>query len=561
MRLDSTVTTGKTWDAGVAPSDANRLWHAVGWADRQAARIERRGTLLFLGLSGAYWALTWIFATRKLMWNDELYTFYIARLPSMSDVLAALGSRGEQTPPLFYAITRLAFGLFGVNELSMRLPEMFAFWILSACLFVVVSRRTSPLAALCAAAFPLVTTAYYYAFEARPYALVLGFGAIALLCWQTATLNRHRLPAVLGLAVALSATVSTHYYGVFVMLALALGEAVRTISRRRLDAGVWAALAMPALPLVLHLPLIKAGAAYSGAFWSPPQWVNIPDFYIDLLEPAVMPVTVLLIATAVVAAITSAEPSATDVVRRAPPAHEVAAACGLIAAPVICVVFAKLVTGAFVNRYAIAAVIGLGVFAGFGSSMAFARRPGMRLLALACLGCWFTLSQARELIQPTGLSVPVSRASVERSSRWVEAAHHPDLPVAIADPHTFTVLSHYGGPDIRRRIVYLADPDLALKHLGSNSVERGMLDLVQPWFRMHVVRFEPFIDQHDRFLVYGDFVRLTYLNWLLPELHVRGVHTRLLNLAGDAMLLLAYRESGSPVAAEADTAAPMRSNQ
>ena len=83
MRLDSIVTTGKTRDAGVAPSDTNRLWHALGWADRQAARIERRGTLLFLGLSGAYWALTWIFATRKLMWNDELYTFYIARLPSM----------------------------------------------------------------------------------------------------------------------------------------------------------------------------------------------------------------------------------------------------------------------------------------------------------------------------------------------------------------------------------------------------------------------------------------------------------------------------------------------
>ena len=37
---------------------------------------------------------------------------------------------------------------------------------------------------------------------------------------------------------------------------------------------------------------------------------------------------------------------------------------------------------------------------------------------------------------------------------------------------------------------------------------------------------------HSRFLVYGDFVRLSFLNWLLPELHARGWRTELLNRAG-----------------------------
>ena len=132
--------------------------------------------------------------------------------------------------------------------------------------------------------------------------------------------------------------------------------------------------------------------------------------------------------------------------------------------------------------------------------------------------------------------------------------------MVIADPHTFTVLSHYGRADIRTRIVYLADPDLALKHLGNNSVERGMLDLVQPWFRMHVVEFQPFIRQHDRFLVYGDFVRLAFLNWLVPELPAQGMHTELLNHAGDNLLLLAYRGSGSRAAAGASVV-PVRSTR
>jgi hypothetical protein len=58
---------------------------------------------------------------------------------------------------------------------------------------------------------------------------------------------------------------------------------------------------------------------------------------------------------------------------------------------------------------------------------------------------------------------------------------------------------------------------------------------------MNVVEFEPYIAAHGRFLVYGDFVRLSFLNWLLPELHARGWRTELLNRGGDNLLLLAYR--------------------
>ncbi len=60
-----------------------------------------------------------------------------------------------------------------------------------------------------------------------------------------------------------------------------------------------------------------------------------------------------------------------------------------------------------------------------------------------------------------------------------------------------------------------------------------MLDLLRPWFRLNVLEFEPYMAAHARFLVYGDFVRLSFLNWLLPELHARGWRTELLNRGGD----------------------------
>ena len=229
------------------------------------------------------------------------------------------------------------------------------------------------------------------------------------------------------------------------------------------------------------------------------------------------------------------------------PWHEVAAAVGFIAIPFVCVVLAKVSSGAFVNRYAIPAVIGFAMLVG--SATAFRRSATLRLVIAVSLTGWFLLSQAREFIQPTGFSVPVSQAQVDRSTEWL-ADRHRDLPVVVADPQTFTVLSHYGSPEVRSRIVYLADPDLALKYLGHNSVERGMLDLLRPWFGLNVVEFEPYMAAHSRFLVYGDFGRLSFLNWLPAELHARGWRTELLERGGENLLLLADRGEGGARAAE-----------
>ena len=78
----------------------------VAAVDSIAAGAEAAATSLFLAISVGYFALTWFFAARKLLWNDELYTSYVATQPTMQDVWGALTAGGEQTPPLFYAMTR-----------------------------------------------------------------------------------------------------------------------------------------------------------------------------------------------------------------------------------------------------------------------------------------------------------------------------------------------------------------------------------------------------------------------------------------------------------------------
>jgi 4-amino-4-deoxy-L-arabinose transferase-like glycosyltransferase len=514
--------------------------------------VEKTAAPLAVIACVIYWAATLMFARRKLMWNDELYTYYIAMLPSMHDVWGALMAKGEQTPPFFYVVTRLALRLFGVNNISIRLPEMLAFWGMGACLFVSVRRRTTSLSGLCAALFPLVTVAYAYAFEARSYALVLGFSAAAFLSWQSLAFDKHRALWLLCLTISLAAAATSHYYGALILLPLAAGETVRSAMRRRIDPTVWLTFLLSIVPLLWHLPLIKAGKAYSKTFWSPPQWVKVPDFYVDLLTPALVPLVAILVVCGVAAAMLNRD---RDELRPAPnplPLDDIAAAIGFVMIPFAAMIAAKLVTGAFVNRYALPAVIGFAILAGFGSASVLRRSALLRLFVVISLCGWFFLSQARELIQPTWVTRATSADAIARPAKWLDAVppEKRGLPLVIADPLSFMTLSHYSAPAIKARLVYAADADRALSRLGTNSVERGMLELVKPWFGLNVVPFESFVTANSEFFVYGDFVQLSFLNWIVPELHARGLQTELLNQAGNNMLLYVYRDGSRRFSAE-----------
>jgi hypothetical protein len=286
--------------------------------------------------------------------------------------------------------------------------------------------------------------------------------------------------ALAGLAASLSAALASHYYAVFLVMPLALAEAVRTFERRRLDLAMWLTFAAPAVVLALHLPLLRAGASYSGTFWAPPQWVNVPDFYDHLLAPAVVPVTVILVLAAVHAAL---RPAGMPPVVDEEPAR--AAARGGAR---------DRVRGHPVRQRARRQ----GGHRGLHLSL---RAPGsdrVRAARGVCDGRGAPPARRdaagrsavpRRMVPAragAGADLPdrlfdARQPRVRRAARRVAARRRPwRPPLVIADPHTITVLSHYGAPELRERMVYLADPERALEHLGHNSVERGMLDLLGP---------------------------------------------------------------------------------
>src|SRR5580704_9894593 len=171
-----------------APSNLPAGWdrEISASAERMAERLRRGKYFVLFSFSALYFVVTCFCASQKLFWIDELYTLYLSRLPDMTSLWAALKQGVDFNPPLFYILTRLSESLFVEVLIAIRLPEIIGFWVFCLCLFRFVSTRTSVLAGAIAMLFPMVTTAWFYAYEARPHGIVLGFAGIALVCWQSA---------------------------------------------------------------------------------------------------------------------------------------------------------------------------------------------------------------------------------------------------------------------------------------------------------------------------------------------------------------------------------------
>lgn len=499
----------------IAPGKSPFFLQVLQWLNDCAEVLrnvcERHRVLLLAVVSFVYFATTSLLASRKPMWNDELFTYFIAQAPTLSGIWSALLTGADQNPFPFYVLTRWSLALFGVNEWALRLPEMIGVWVAGLCVFHIVARQTEGLYGFVAMVFLFVTGANFYSYEARPYGLVLSFSSLAWLFWQHATYGRFRKLSVLGFAASLAAAVCSHYYAIFVFVPLGLGEFVRSIVRRRIDWPVWVAMMSALSPLLFMAPLIQQATTYSQGFWARPSLHSIPDAYSALL----MPTPLLMLAVLVLSGIYSLNSSAelrpqTTAIYSLIPLHEVAVAMGFVALPVIGVLATMLTTGAFTFRYALPAVLGVSVLVAVAVARLFQGRAvlGITILFLSCAG--FGMLSARNLhVTP--------ETHLEKVYELIGREPVTSLPVVVSDAHSFMMLSHYAPRELSSRLVYLAEPKASLQHLGYDTIDRGILDL-RPWFGFHIEEYGRYLETQQRFLVYVSGGRLGSLNWLLTEL-------------------------------------------
>jgi hypothetical protein len=210
------------------------------------------------------------------------------------------------------------------------------------------------------------------------------------------------------------------------------------------------------------------------------------------------------------------------------PLYEMAAAFGFTVIPVVAVLLAKLVTGAFTARYALPAVIGFSILLAVAASNF---RDGRALIAAALvlsLCGWFV---ARGVRSYRDMETLLDQAN---TYKFLQSQREHELPIVVSDLHTFMPLAYYAPREFAARLVYLADPGLSLRYLGHSSVDQGILEL-KPWFPVKIERYGPYVASQRRFFVYGN---LGGLNWLFNELTAAEMRIELRGRNANKLLFL-----------------------
>ncbi len=503
---------------------------AEAGAERFSGLLDRRTNWFLAALFLLYIAATVPLAGLKLMGLQELFTYSIVGLPSASRIWLALASRVGPMPPTFYFVTRFTQDLLGASHIAIRLPELAGFWLASLCLFHYVRHRTGALYGLVAVMALWITGAYPYAYEARPYALVLGFCGLALVCWQQAAERVHRRPALLGLFAALAGAVSSHYGGVMLLFPLGLGELVRSISRRKVDWPVWLSFCGVLLPLLLFLSLLGGSiSSYGVAMWSRPTLGAVLSCYVDFLSSATLTLAAVLATVALWRVLPPARADSYRIRRAQPiPLHEIAAAVGLLVFPFVCLLQALLVTHQIAPRYAIPLVMGFAILFGFAAYQSFSGDAANGLLlVLILLAGWGT-----HLWSEAASARKTAKASQQFDA--LATRHDSGLPIAIADGTRFFQFVHYTSPRTSSRLCYLADPALAHQYTGSDTLDLDLLEYSK-LTSLHVIEARPFLRTRAPFLLYVPPDQWQW-DWILSALNDSTAQIQFVDMTHDGTL-------------------------
>src|SRR5450755_221556 len=135
------------------------------------------------------------FTAQRFVWFDELCTFDVARAPSLH-TLSQWVLKFDNNPPTVYLLSRVSMWIFGPTPFGLRLPSMLEFYFGSVSMLVYLRRKVGNAVAAFGVVIWWSSSSFYYASEARVYALVFMSFACLLLAWDTATKRADRTVAL-----------------------------------------------------------------------------------------------------------------------------------------------------------------------------------------------------------------------------------------------------------------------------------------------------------------------------------------------------------------------------
>ncbi|MBL8227462.1 MAG: hypothetical protein JNL98_03255 [Bryobacterales bacterium] len=490
-----------------------------------AGRLERHWQLVVAGVCVVYLAACWAVSATKLLWFDELATYYPAALPTIADLIRFFFEGLDVHTPVSALVERASLTLLGVNHLGMRAPYILGYLLFCLCLFRFVALRTGPLWGMLAMSVPLVAPTIYYATEMRPYPILMGLSALAAVCWQEASEGRRRAVMIPLLWFTLTASVSLHYYTVFVLVPFGVAEIVRWRSRGRPDWPMWLAIASAPAILLTFLPAIaKAKAAYASGIWSRPSPGQIEETYRFLLALAFPPAIIALVVWMVLhlwvrnTSTPGRVPDPAVVPSPIPTAERVLIAFWALM-PVY-VVPASYLAGGYVPRYALSCFAGVVLYL---VMLIWRASAGSRLPAMVgflVLFGWFCLKSpgvVRKNLAGTG-GYPFRTSQPFSTRSWMPLLDASPLPVVVSPAVFFLQFQHYAPESMRGRIRYLASRKYAMELEGMDTGDTN-LTMFARMLPVPISSYDEFVRENKRFLLIAETTNPT---WVIEKLKSDG---------------------------------------
>jgi len=245
---------------------------------------------LALLMAGFYVVSSLYISAHRQLWFDEILTALISRLPSLRVMWKALLEIEEQTPPLYFLITRTFDQMFHHADIGLRVPSALALGAGLLVTFDTARRLTDGLYGLIAMSLLATPFVTYYGYEARSYAICFMFAAIALWLWVFTKAESKSAAVTFGAVFLIG--VAVHYY--FVLCLLPFG--IMALAQRRIfhskvvaaTAGVMLSLAI----LYLHIAKARAFSNSVSPIWAP-SIARLLGAYREFLPNAILPFVVL----------------------------------------------------------------------------------------------------------------------------------------------------------------------------------------------------------------------------------------------------------------------------
>ena len=475
-------------------------------------------------------------ARSKLFWYDELLTFHVSGLQPFSLLWKALLAGADGMPPGYYMIVRLARMIPGDPHVILRLPSIIGYLLTLLGVYWFARRRLPAAAGL--AAVILVTLSHFreYAIEARSYALLVGFLAIAAVCWQRFGERWFMAPLF---AISLALAVACHPLAVVAISIFATAELAWTVLSRRIRWGMWASCLLATCPFFMGLPiLLKYRESFGKSFWSRPTWNTAYSTYglylgFDPLFTLALIVLIMGVIGSVVWRLWQRRRGGSR--DRDFSLPELILVAAFILYPALLVTLAKTLHSGYVDRYGWPAIFGLVLGTVYLFCAMGVRSAPTRLL----IGLLIPFA----VIARFEFKVLAKTTVAARDERWTKLAQlsrdNPDLPVVIGNGTRYLEAVEYASIDLRERLVEADDPDIANQLDGHDTVEKTNRILAE-FIPLRIEGLGLFQAKQRRFIYYSqNYVQHT--DWVTAYLMQEKYHLTLLSQVGAASIFMVER--------------------